>query len=184
MKIYHEFLPYKVTDVPCVFSMGTFDGVHLGHKLLFHEVIERAKKKKIKSVLCFFSNHPLQILNPAKAPLILTTPEKKVELIKAFPFDILLALTFSEKIANLTREQFLKALLTMVPIEEWVVGGEISFGRGALGNKEFLLQQKDTFSVTVLDRFSFEGSPISSSRIRKLIEAGLVTEAEKLLGTI
>jgi len=183
---FDTLLPYRVISQPCVFTFGTFDGVHLGHQKLFQTVIATAREENMLAACLTFKNHPLTVIYPEKAPLVLTAPAEKLALIEAAGFDVVIELEFTPAIAHLTADEFVERLTTMLPIAIFLVGEDVVYGKERAGNRAHLEQMGKIFGFEsrLLSRFSSENEPISSTRIRKLLQEGKRGEASRLLGRI
>jgi len=181
--IYHELTPFRVTESPCIFAIGTFDGVHIGHQAFFQHMDSDAKTKGCRKALVVLQNHPRKILGHGM-PLELTPDEEKIELISKFHFDILIHIPFTPEIARLVAAQFVEKIVAMIPIRSWWASRDIAFGAGRTGTCEFLEKVGPScgFDVAVVEKVHIDGAPVSSSRIRDLIASGQYDEAEKLLG--
>ena len=184
MKIFENLIPYRVIERPCVFTFGNFDGVHLGHQYIFRQVIDQAHAQNLSSAILTFRNHPAEILRPDKAPSRLTSPEKKLELIESFGFDIVIDLAFTKEIAELSADDFFNKLLIMLPIACFVVGDDVAFGKDRVGNKEYLVAKSEAlgFKVKILEKFCVDGLVVSSTLVRKLIQEGEFEKVSALLG--
>lgn len=182
MRLFHALQRDLVVDTPSVFTFGTFDGVHQGHQYIFKQVCEQAHRLQAHTAILTFSNHPSELLTPHKPIMKLTSEEQKIELITTFGFDIMVDLPFDAALRELSAEQFLQRARSMIPFTLLVVGSDVTFGKDAQGNKEFLQSHHDGFSLLFLDRFCIDGLPVSSSRIREAIISGRLDEAARLLG--
>ena len=177
-------------DLPVSFSsaavtLGNFDGVHLGHRELFRSLVQTARRLNCPSVVYTFNPHPLKLLAPAKAPLLLNTPEEKQRLIAASHVDYLMETPFTADFAKMSPEKFVTAiLLGKLHIKALIVGYDYAFGKGRGGDTAFLKMcgEKYGFSVEVLQPVGDDGLPYSSTRIRKMISAGDVAGVVGLLG--
>ncbi len=153
-------------------AVGTFDGVHLGHR----EVIAGA------DTVLTFDPHPMSVVSPKGAPLLLTTTERKAELLAGLGVEELIVVSFDAEFAARSADQFIdQVLVDGIGAEEVRAGGNFGFGHKAQGNAESLLAD-DRFKTTVVPLFELDGAPVSSSHIRRLIEAGDVASAGRLLG--
>lgn len=171
-----------------VITIGNFDGVHLGHQALFHEVIEKAVEIDGTSVAMTFEPHPIRVLHQNSHPPLITLYEQKVELIERTGIDVLVCVPFTREFASIPAEAFLEdILIRRIGMKAFIVGGDYAFGRNREGNLEFLKARAAThrFELIVADWIQTQSngkSRISSTRIRELVTAGDVTGAEKLLG--
>ncbi len=153
-------------------AVGTFDGVHLGHR----EVIAGA------DTVLTFDPHPMSVISPKGAPLLLTTTERKAELLAGLGVEELIVVSFDAEFAARSAGQFIdQVLVDGIGVEEVRVGGNFRFGHKAQGTPETLLAD-DRFQTTVVPLFELDGETVSSNRIRRLIEAGDVARAGRLLG--
>ncbi len=153
-------------------AVGTFDGVHLGHR----EVIAGA------DTVLTFDPHPMSVISPKGAPLLLTTTERKAELLAGLGVEELIVVSFDAEFAARSAGQFIdQVLVDGIGVEEVRVGGNFRFGHKAQGTPETLLAD-DRFQTMVVPLFELDGETVSSNRIRRLIEAGDVAKAGRLLG--
>lgn len=167
----------------CV-TIGNFDGVHLGHQLLFAEVVQRAYHHGGTSVAITFDPHPLQVLKPEGIKLI-STCTQKIEMITHAGIDVLVIVPFTMQFAATSADHFVdEILLRRIGVRELVVGYDYAFGKGRAGNIEFLRKQglEKGFSVTVVEAHYEDGMLVSSTRVRELVAAGRMADARKLLG--
>lgn len=170
---------------PSVVTLGNFDGVHLGHRALFRQLLKRATQQQCQSVVCTFDPHPLKVLAPHQAPLLLNTREERRRLIGASHVDWLIEIPFDADFAAMTPEAFIDdLLLKRLQMRGLVVGYDYAFGKERRGNPEFLQEygQQKGFAVDVLQPVGEDGEPYSSTRIRNLIATGKVAQVVPLLG--
>lgn len=185
MQIFTDITQIKQCFTNACVTIGNFDGVHLGHQKLFSEVLHRTRAHGTgTSVAITFDPHPLAVLRSEGIPLI-STIEQKQELIEEAGIDVLLMIPFSKEFAATTAQYFVdKILLGSLGIVELVVGYDYAFGKGRAGNIGYLRAEgeRNGFPVTVVDAFYESNEPVSSTRIRKLVQCGEVTEAARLMG--
>ncbi|MCW5204777.1 bifunctional riboflavin kinase/FAD synthetase, partial [Desulfobulbus sp. N2] len=184
MQLYRNTQEIKRPFKRPVVTIGNFDGVHLGHQLLFHEVAIRAKRTGGTSVAITFDPHPLKVLRPDGIRLISTT-RQKIELIRMAGIDVLVILPFDEQFAKTTATDFVNNILCdTIGVHELVVGYDYAFGRGREGNIDFLRGQGEQkgFPVTVVEAHYEEEMLVSSTRIRELVMEGRMSEVRNLLG--
>ncbi len=168
---------------PCV-TIGNFDGVHLGHQLLFREVVRRGRANSGCSIVVTFDPHPLRILRPGGIKLI-STIEQKIEQIEKAGIDALIVIPFDLPFAATTAEHFVdEILLIKIGMTELVVGYDYAFGKGRSGDTKFLKNRgkEKGFPVTVVDAHYQDGNLVSSTRIRELVHQGRMMDARELLG--
>ena len=165
-------------------TIGNFDGVHLGHQMLFAEVVRRARSVGGTSVVITFDPHPLQVLRPTGIKL-LSTCEQKIELIDGAGIDVLLIVPFTAEFARTTASHFVeKVLIEKIGVEQLVVGYDYAFGKGRQGNIDFLREQGAHygFPVMVVEAHYENDMLVSSTRVRELVAAGQMRKAGELLG--
>lgn len=170
---------------PTIVTIGTFDGVHLGHRQLLNKTIDIAKSNELNPLVLTFEPHPRLVLNPDYQVLTITQTPKKIELIKQFGIDNIAVLNFTKELAELTAQQFVKdILIETLKMKHLVVGFDFSLGKNRQGDINYLrLVGKDLgFEVTTIEEFKTNGKRPSSGLIRSLLEDGKVEEAESLLG--
>ncbi|MEJ5349599.1 MAG: bifunctional riboflavin kinase/FAD synthetase [Desulfosoma sp.] len=168
-----------------VMTIGNFDGVHRGHKVLFHRVVDWAKKLGGQSVVMTFDPHPLQVLAPSGGPDFITSPGKKLQLIEAEGIDVTIVVPFSKDFAQISAHDFVKDLLVdRIGVRGIVVGYDYRFGRNREGDIRLLreLGNRYGFQVEMVSGIELEGTLVSSTAIRQLIRDGQMEEAERLLG--
>lgn len=184
MKLYTNLADIKEPFRGACVTIGNFDGVHLGHQLLFAEVVSRARDLKGTSVVVTFDPHPLKVLRPDSIRLISTT-EQKIELIEKAGIDVLVVISFDREFAATSAEAFVEEiLLGTIGVQELVVGYDYAFGRGRQGNIDFLKAKgrEHGFPVTVVEAHHENGMLVSSTRIRELVAEGKMDEVRLLLG--
>lgn len=162
-----------------------FDGVHLGHQSLIAEVVKRAKQNGQKSVLLTFQPHPRFVLSNDSSFKLLTTYSERIQLLAENGLDGLLILPFTKELAKLSSSNFIKQVLVdKVKISHYIVGYDHRFGKdreGSIGEVKRLSGEYG-FTFEQLGSLDEKEEPVSSSRIRKLIELGKVEEANTYLG--
>jgi riboflavin kinase / FMN adenylyltransferase len=179
-------LPPHVTGT--VITVGTFDGVHLGHRDVVERLVQRARTLKIPSVLVTFEPHPLEIVNPAAAPLLLTTHDEKQELLAETGIDYLAVIPFTARLASYSAEDFVELILRRCfRLRELLIGYDHGFGRQRAGNVDVLkmLGERDAFRVEVVAPVSTpDGHSVSSTSIRRAIAGGDLHRAAESLGRL
>ncbi len=184
MKIFRDTAEIKEAFPHACVTIGNFDGVHLGHQLLFDEVVKKAGQNNGTSVVVTFDPHPLKILRPDGIKLI-STLEQKEELIEQAGIDVLVIIPVSREFAAISAHEFVDNLLVKaIGVKELVVGYDYGFGRGREGNIDFLQQKglERGFPVTVVEAYYVSDMLVSSTKIRELVFAGRMRDVRKLLG--
>jgi riboflavin kinase / FMN adenylyltransferase len=166
-------------------TVGSFDGVHLGHEAVLREIARRAEAAGRASVLVTFEPHPLEVVNPQAAPPLLTTDVERREILAQLPLDYVLFLRFDRRLASLTPEEFVEqVLIERCHVRELVIGHDHGFGRGRSGDVETLrrLGAERGFDVDVVEVVDVGEQHVSSSRIRRAVAGGDLTTAARMLG--
>jgi riboflavin kinase/FMN adenylyltransferase len=168
-----------------VCCVGVFDGVHLGHQRLIQAAVAEAARRRCRSVVITFQNHPLSILAPAYAPLLLTDVEEKVKQIAALRPSLIAAILFDRDLADLEPEAFVEETLAkqLYVVSIWC-GSDFRFGRQGRGDLTLLAQQGRRVGIEVrtIDPVYQREHLVSSTWIRTLIEHGKVEQAAECLG--
>jgi riboflavin kinase/FMN adenylyltransferase len=169
-----------------VITVGTFDGVHRGHRDVVERLVARSRALKIPSVLVTFEPHPLEIVNPAAAPLLLTTHYEKLEVLAETGIDYVAVLPFTPELAAFSAEDFVELVLRRrFRLRELLIGYDHGFGRQRAGNVDVLrtLGERDGFQVEVVDAVATpDGHSVSSTSIRRAVAGGDLERACAGLG--
>ena len=177
---------YRTTGkLSTVATLGTFDGIHLGHQAILEQVQEVAAKESLTPVLITFNPHPQVVLNPEKAPLLLTAYEEKEQFIPDYFKGKVLVLTFDDKLRNMSAEEFVKSILVdKVGVKRLIIGYDHTLGRNRKGDAKELqrLGEKFGIEVGVVGPIVRDGKPVSASRIREAMKTGNFDSAVELLG--
>jgi riboflavin kinase / FMN adenylyltransferase len=163
-------------------ALGTFDGVHLGHRRVIASALNWAREHGTRAGVVTFDPHPLQVLSPDEPPKLLTTTAVKIGLIEQLGVDEVIVIPFTEDFSRLEPDVFSRDVLVgRLGTRRVSVGANFRFGRGAAGDADHL-RSRTEFETDVVPLIEHNGEVVSSSRIRELISAGAVTEAAELLG--
>ncbi|HEX7070374.1 MAG TPA: bifunctional riboflavin kinase/FAD synthetase [Rhodothermales bacterium] len=172
-------------DDRSVVTVGTFDGVHLGHQALLRYVLGRAADRGGRSTVVTFEPHPREVVH-GEAVRLLSTLDERAELIREQGIDLVVAVRFTPEFARMSAEDFVRnVLVRQIGLQEIVIGYDFSFGRGREGDARLLRQigQESGFTVDVLPAEIVDAHVVSSSAIRDLlVEEGDVAGAKRLLG--
>lgn len=169
-----------------VLTIGNFDGVHRGHRVLFDLLKERAAKLNGTSMVMTFEPHPLRVLKPEKEPPLITLYDQKIELIQAAGIDVIVCPEFTRELAAIEAEDFVRDIMVeRIGVREIVIGYDYAFGYKARGNRRLLVEMGKElgFTVhTVSAQPGRDGEIVSSTRVRELVTEGRVDAAPALLG--
>lgn len=167
-----------------VVTIGTFDGVHLGHRILIERAIAAASEAGLESCVLTWDRHPAVTLRPDQAPPALTSPERKVELIESLDPDLLVVLPFDRDLGAMEAKDFATQVLGRgLMAKEVVVGEGWRFGRKAAGDTALLSEigRHEGYGVSAVDLADVAGGPASSTRVRAAVAAGDMELARDLL---
>ena len=164
-------------------TIGTFDGIHIGHNHLIKNLIMHSKERNLKSILLSFYPSPKKILK--KEQILLSDFKQNFSYLKKLGLDYYLLVRFDHQMANVSAEEFIKKILIdTIGIKQIIIGQDFRFGKGRAGNfgllKEFADKYK--FEVKSVPSVNLEGVKISSSQIRDKIKQGNFDSIKKILG--
>ena len=166
-------------------AIGNFDGLHRGHRALVDRVRAAARASGGESVVLTFDPHPISVLMPHLAAPLITTTERKLELLADAGIDATIVEPFVSSLAELSAEQFVDdVLVRSIQARHVVVGWDFHYGAGRTGTTESLKAHgaRAGFTVDVVDRVTIDGEPASSTRVRGHLRAGDLGAAAKLAG--
>lgn len=181
MKIIYNESKNKST----VMTLGTFDGLHLGHQKIINLAIKRAKKLGVDSALFTFATHPLKTIAPNKVPRLLTSWKQKNKIIESLGVNQIIIKSFTSKFANLPYQEFVKSyLVDRFSVKEIIVGEDFRCGHQSKGTPKRLagLGEEFGFKVTALPSIKINGQATGSTYIRNLVKAGRVDKVKEQLG--
>jgi riboflavin kinase/FMN adenylyltransferase len=161
-------------------TVGSFDGVHLGHVDVVKHVVAAAAETGSLPALITFEPHPRCVLDPGNCPQSITTLQEKLALIEAAGVEHAIVLRFDRELAALAPQEFIDRLAAVMDIRRWVIGYDFAFGRGRTGSAQWL--REHGHQVEVVPPFVFDGRDLHSSEVRRLIASGEVDKANRLLG--
>lgn len=168
-----------------VVALGNFDGIHLGHQLIFERTKHETREITGESVVFTFEPHPLKVLHADHCPPLITPFKKKMMLIESFGIDVVICAAFTREFSAMPAKEFVKSILVdRIGTRRIVVGYDYSFGWKRQGRVEDLkaYAQEFGFKVTAVGPIRVGNQIISSSAIRNLIQRGEMAEAARLLG--
>lgn len=168
-----------------VVTIGSYDGVHLGHQAIMRQVVEKAREEGLRSVVVVFEPHPTEFFSGEQAPARLMTFREKVLAIYSTGVDLVCCMRFNESLASLSAEAFVtKILVDGLGVKCLIVGDDFRFGHDRQGDYQYLFDagKQFGFSVTDTQTFEIDGERVSSTRIRRELEAANFAKARELLG--
>lgn len=185
MRIVRGLPPAPPEAPPAAVALGVFDGVHLGHRAILGLAVSHASAAGMQSIACTFDPHPLEVLQPGRAPLPITTLDERLALIEGCGLDLAVVLPFTRELASMEPEAFVKdVLVTRLGARDVVVGFNHRFGRGARGDAAMLrsLGERLGFRTHVAEPLVVDGVAVSSTEIRAALQRGDLAMAGRLLG--
>ncbi|MBD3866887.1 MAG: bifunctional riboflavin kinase/FAD synthetase [Acidobacteria bacterium] len=185
MKIWNRIERYPEDAGRVVATIGNYDGVHRGHRVILSDVVAAARALRGSSLLITFDPHPLEVVAPERRPQLLQTRGQKLESLEETGLDAVLILAFDTTLAAMTGEQFFEAVLDRrVDLAEVRIGENFRFGHDRAGGVELLtaIGARRKFEVGSVSPVEIDGGIVSSSRIRQQIRDGQVESAAAMLG--
>jgi riboflavin kinase / FMN adenylyltransferase len=168
-----------------VITIGEFDGVHLGHQYIVARAAELGRERGLPVVAITFDPHPDEVTRPGSHPPLLCSARRRAELLAGLGVDAVCVLPFTLEFSRLDPDEFVRAVLVdKLHAAVVVVGEDFRFGHKAAGDVQLLDKLGEKYDYTVEGRplLVLDNVTVSSTAIRKLLEAGDVAEAAKLLG--
>ena len=179
----------NITKIPKsdfnIATIGSFDGIHIGHKKILQTLTKIAKKNNGKSILITFWPHPRYVLKKNNDFKLLTSLDEKIKLFEKNKIDILYIVDFSLKFSKVSANKFIEnILLEKLKINCLLIGYNNNFGRNREGNIRYLEQNKKKFDIDIISipKQSVDKISISSTKIREYLNNGKISSANRLLG--
>lgn len=184
MEIFADLQTVKYANKRLVIALGTFDGVHLGHRSIIRQAQQLAIEFAGSLAVLTFADHPLTVLNSQLAPSRITSREERRELLMAMGVEVLIELPFTMQLANLTAADFVEMLQKDVEPLALVVGENFTFGKGASGNAVTLaaLAKEKGIRTAICPLVFIDGETVSSTRLRQLLPTGNLPLINQCLG--
>ena len=174
------------TQQPTVLTIGTFDGVHLGHQKIIERVVVTARQEGLLATIFTFFPHPRMVVQHDKSLKLIHTLEEKKQLLQQLGVDLLVVQPFNEAFAQLTAEEFVSTILVQhLNVKKVIIGYDHRFGRNRTANINDmrLFGEKYGFVVEEISVQEVDEVSVSSTKIREALNKGDVTTAEHYLGT-
>lgn len=184
MELFHELPAVDASDRGSVVTIGSFDGVHIGHRRLLGRVRAAADRQGLVAIAVTFDPHPRCVVDPAGCPPLLSSLDERVARLGSAGAERVVVLAFTNELRNWTADRFATALVERLGMRRLMVGPGFALGRGREGDVAVLerIGRHNGFAVTTIDPARRGGAAVSSGRIRAAIGAGRLTEAVAMLG--
>ena len=185
MKVHQSIENYDHKEQLSVLTIGTFDGVHIGHQKIIERLNQIKRKHYERSMILTFYPHPRMVLDQSNDIKMLTTMEEKTHLLEKFGLDDLIIEPFTKEFSRLSALDFVRNILVnQLHIKKLVIGYDHHFGKNREGNFEQLSEYGELydFKVEEISAQEIESVSVSSTKIRKAIEVGDMEKANKYLG--
>jgi riboflavin kinase/FMN adenylyltransferase len=184
MELLHEFPAGEAGGPGSVVTIGSFDGVHIGHQRLLRRVRREATRDGLTAVAVTFDPHPRCVVDPGGCPPLLSSLGDRVDLLGRNGADRVVVIPFTSELSAWSADRFAATLTDSLGMRRLIVGPGFALGRGREGNLEFLgrLGARRGFEVSTLAPSTRGGRPISSGRIRESIASGRLAHAISMLG--
>jgi riboflavin kinase/FMN adenylyltransferase len=185
MQIVRGLESFRPDAGPSAVALGAFDGIHLGHRAILGTAVTQARHGKLQALACTFDRHPMEVLQPDRAPVPITTLDERLELIAETGIDTTVVIPFTPAVAGIEAKAFVQDVLVgTLKAQEIVVGFNHRFGRGARGDAQLLetLAGPLGFRAHIVPALMVDGVAVSSSEIRAALQRGDLPSAARLLG--
>ena len=170
----------NLEQLPCVVTIGNFDGVHLGHQALLTEVKKRAHDLKLESAVITFEPNPKDYFSQNKLQTRISSLREKIELFNEIKIDRVHIIKFNQEFSKVTANEFISVLIKQLKVKEIVVGEDFCFGRGREGDIKQL--SASSMKLNIKNKILMDGKRISSTLIRNLLANDKLDEANKYIG--
>lgn len=180
----------KILETPSVIVLGSFDGIHSGHRTLINsarKLVDKIKKdqhiKNIEVMVCTFKNHPLSVVNKEICPRLVMSNEEKSILFEKLKVDVVNFMEFNKEFMSISPDEFIKNLKKYYNVKGIVVGFNYRFGYKNLGDVEILKKYSEIldYQLFVVNPVTVDGEVVSSSAIRHNLQEGNIEKANKFL---
>jgi riboflavin kinase/FMN adenylyltransferase len=182
MQTIHDLI--QRTPTPAVLTIGSFDGVHLGHQKLIACVVESARAKGVAAVALTFEPSPREILRPGQPIAYLTRLPQKLELLAELGLDETVVVPFTKELSQVQAPDFIAWVRQYLPFVELWEGEGFALGHGRTGNMDVLAQlgKEMGYTLQIAPTVERNGEPVSSTRVREAVMSGDMETATALLG--
>jgi len=185
MRIVRGLESYPPEPPASAIALGAFDGIHVGHRAILGTAVSVGRQRGVQALACTFEPHPIEVLQPGRAPIPITTLDERLALMDETGVDAVVVIEFTPGLAGMEPETFVKdILLERLGARDVVVGFNHRFGHGARGDARLLteLAARLGFNAHIVPPQVVDGVPVSSSEVRVLLQRGDVELAARFLG--
>ena len=170
----------NLEQLPCVVTIGNFDGVHLGHQALLDEVKKRAHDLKLESAVITFEPNPKDYFSQNKPQTRISSLREKIELFNEIKIDRVHIIKFNQEFSKVTANEFISVLIKKLKVKEIIIGEDFCFGKGREGGIKQL--SASSMKLNIKNKILIDGKRISSTLIRNLLANDKLDEANKYIG--
>ena len=170
----------NLEQLPCVVTIGNFDGVHLGHQALLTEVKKRAHDLKLESAVITFEPNPKDYFSQNKPQTRISSLREKIELFNEIKIDRVHIIKFNQEFSKVTANEFISVLIKKLKVKEIIIGEDFCFGKGREGGIKQL--SASSMKLNIKNKILIDGKRISSTLIRNLLANDKLDEANKYIG--
>jgi len=184
MKIFRQLSEIE-RDLNTVLTIGTFDGIHLGHQEILRKLLDRSLFHNARNMLITFHPHPRKVISKADDLNILSTPDEKISILKMLGLENLFIINFTSEFSQQPPIEFFKDfIINKIGLKEIVIGHDHKFGKGREGTSETLkvLGSEFQFGISVVDEFKINNEIVSSTNVRNALLVGDIASANLFLG--
>jgi riboflavin kinase/FMN adenylyltransferase len=183
MELLHEFPAAGAGGPGSVVTIGSFDGVHIGHQRLLQRVRSAAVRASMTPVAVTFDPHPRCVVDPSGCPPLLCSLDDRIELLRRAGAERVVVIPFTRELSSWSADRFARTLIDTLGMRRLIVGPGFALGRGREGNLEFLarLGRRLGFKVTTVAPARRGGLPVSSGRVRSAVATGSFADAIAML---
>ena len=176
-------LKNALSSHPCILTLGTFDGIHKGHRTIISKLTSESKKHELKSIILTFFPHPRNIVSSKKIKSI-STIDEKIQIFSELDLDELIIQNFNKSFSEMGAEEFIKLLVNNLNLKKIIVGYNHRFGKNRSADIDVLrdFSLKYDFEVVEIKAFEVEKIKISSTKIRNAIDNGKINVCNNYLG--
>jgi len=185
LEIFHSHLDFSCKNNASAVSIGTFDGLHIGHRKILQQLINNAQKNNLNAVIFTLFPHPRLVLQKDNSLKLLNTIDERIELLREFGINCLVIEPFSKEFSRLTALEFVRdVLVNSLKTKLLVVGYDHQFGRNREGNFEQLLDYSSLYNYRLeqIPQQDIKNVAVSSTKIRKALNNGDIATANAYLG--